>query len=842
MDHLARGSMLGPYEIESTLGVGGMGRVYKARDTRLGRAVAIKTSNDRFTDRFAREARAISALNHPNICTLYDVGPDYLVMEHIEGPTLAERLLAGPLPVEEALAVGAQIAAALEAAHDKGIVHRDLKPANIKLDASGAVKVLDFGLAKMEPQGADTGIGNLTEVGAVLGTSGYMAPEQLRGAPVDARADIWTFGAVLYELLTGARCELGRVKSSAVDTVLASEPRWTQVPRNVQRLVRRCLMENPRDRLRDIGDARWLLEDELAARESAPPQPSRRAFTGALLGVAAGAAAVGAWGWLRPPPAATAQRMLFPVQLPEGARVYQEAVSGPSIALSPDGRQLVAAANNANGRQLYIRNIDELAAKPLDGTAGAASPFFSHDGNWIGFFSDGRLQRVPAAGGAAVDIAAAPGVPAGAVWGPDDRILFTCGWRSPIYAAPARGGATAVLVPLDVSAPERWMRRPDLLPGARAVVVDVSGRIVAVDLATGKRAAITEGTSARYLESGQLLVARGSTVFAAPFDVATLALTGPLAPLIEGVAAVAGGTAHYAVSSRTGTLAYVPGPGLHALVLIDMETGEERRVLDTKPRFHRPRFAPDGRRLAVAAAEPRGAGRGVDELWLYDLASGGAGSRITSEGASGPIWRDSATLVFAADTFWTGRPLASAGLYAKPLAGGEQRLALIPEFHRPVGFTPKGLLFELTTDAGEFRIELLPEGGERRLVALGINGRVSPDGTLLAFCAERAGRDAIFVKAIDAEGVNAEWIADGSDPVWGPDGRVHYWFGDRLWAAEVEPTSGARVRNPSPVLEQLAPFTGGDYDISPDGRTMALVRPVDATRGREIIVAFDWVR
>ena len=540
MAEIVPGSLLGPYRIEGILGAGGMGCVYKALDTRLDRAVAIKTSDDRFTDRFAREARAISALNHPNICTLYDVGPDYLVMELIEGQSLADRLVFGPIPVTAALQIAAQIAAALDVAHSKGIVHRDMKPGNIKITPSGTVKVLDFGLARIEPlETPPMAATELTQVGAVLGTSGYMAPEQIRGEHVDKRADIWAFGVVLYEMITGKRPRGSASGDRALEAVLAGDTEWARIPANVRRVLKCCLAEDPRDRLRDIGDFRLVLEQAPAA-EAPPHTSSRRAFAGAVAG-AIGATALGTWGWLRAPAAREPDRVRFTAMLPSGARMARASVCAPSLALLPDGRTLIIAVTDNTGRRLYRRGIDELTATPIAGTAGAMSPFCSPDGKWIGFYADAKLRYVPVEGGAPLDIAPAPGAPTGASWGPDDRIVFTYGWRSPLYVVPARGGRDEVIAPLLAEERETYMRRPDFLPDGRHVLVELRREdqqgstlaVTAIDLESGRRVVLAPGGTPRY-SSGQVLIAGGPTLLAAPLDLKSLTLTGSPALIVEG--------------------------------------------------------------------------------------------------------------------------------------------------------------------------------------------------------------------------------------------------------------------------------------------------------------------
>jgi eukaryotic-like serine/threonine-protein kinase len=839
MSEIVPGSLLGPYRIEGVLGAGGMGRVYKALDTRLDRAVAIKTSDARFTERFAREARAISALNHPNICTLYDVGPDYLVMELIEGQSLADRLLHGPIPVGAALEIAAQIAAALDVAHGKGIIHRDLKPANIEITSSGTVKVLDFGLARIEsPDTLSVAPAGLTQVGAVLGTSGYMAPEQLRGEPVDKRADIWAFGVVLYEMITGKRPP-GSASGDALEVVLASGAGWERIPANVRHLLKCCLAEDPRDRLRDIGDFRLVLEQAPAAA-SPSYTSSRRAFAGTVAG-AIGATALGAWGWLRAPGTREPDRVRFTATLPAGARMTRASVCAPSLALLPDGRTLIIAATDNTGRRLYRRGIDELTATPIAGTSEAMSPFCSPDGRWIGFYADGKLRYVPVEGGAPLDIAPAPGAPTGASWGPDDRIVFTYGWRSPLYVAPVRGGHAEVIAPLRAEERDTYMRRPEFLPGGRQVLVELRRErqegspivAVAIDLESGRRVVLAPGGTPRY-SSGQLLIAGGPALLAAPFDLKSLTLTGSPALIVEGVAVEAGGPTHYAVSP-SGSLAHAPGAERYALAVSDL-SGSQERVLDERGRLSRPRFAPGGRRVAVAV---RPDGSGGDDVWLYDTAAPGTGARLTFDGGTAPIWSPDGTAVaFSGDPFWTLR--RASGLYIKNADGRaeEQRLVEMNEFHRPIAWTSEQVLLELTTAEGEFWIEVV-RGGERQRLARGANARLSPDGKLLAYVSDESGRDTVYVTAL-GEGAARWQIAEASDPVWAPDGsQLYYVSGTRLVAAQLDVSAGVRVVVQRTVQDSFAVPAYGDYDVSPDGRSIALIRPFDLARGREVVLAIN---
>jgi len=390
------GDELGPYEIVALLGKGGMGEVYRARDPRVGRDVAVKLSAERFSDRFEREARAIAALNHPNICTLFDVGPNYLVMELVDG-----EFPRGPLPLDEALGIATQIGAALEAAHDRGVVHRDLKPANIKVRPDGTVKVLDFGLAKHTPlpgEGDDTETMSLTQPGAIIGTVAYMSPEQAQGRPVDKRTDIWAFGVVLYGLLTGVEPFRGPTMPDTLAAVLREEPDWQRVPEKARRLLRRCLDKDPRRRLRDIGDMHLLLDD-------APASPSRVHWTPWIAAAAAALSFIALWVWIATGRSREAQPIArFDVDLDQGSPSTY--FYGPNAILSPDGTRLVFVAEGPDGTsRLYTRRLDQRASVELAGTEGAHSPFMSTDGQGVGFFAQGRMKRIAVDGGPVVTVA-----------------------------------------------------------------------------------------------------------------------------------------------------------------------------------------------------------------------------------------------------------------------------------------------------------------------------------------------------------------------------------------------------------------------------------------------------
>jgi hypothetical protein len=471
---LAAGSKLGPYEILALIGAGGMGQVYRARDPRMGRDVAIKISAERFSDRFSREVHAVAALNHPNICHLYDVGPNFLVMELVDGESPK-----GPLPLAGALRFAAQIAEALGAAHEKGIVHRDLKPANIKIKPDGTVKVLDFGLAKLnrDREGADGAASensptltmDMTQAGVILGTAAYMAPEQARGKPVDKRADIWAFGVVLYEMLTGQRLFEGETLSDTLIEVATKEPDWERVPVEVRRLLKKCLEKDPKRRLRDIGDA-WELVGQVSDLPPSEPRAQRAVYALAALAAAAtiALAALAFVHFREKPPAAPVQR--FEIAAPSG---QTQTPGPPAVVLSPDGSRLLFTAPGPSGASLlWLRPLDSLEAHPLNGTEGAdGTPFWSPDSRQIVFTAGGKLKKIDAAGGSAQVLCDA-GRGFGGFWTPDGKIVFSAVRPSgppDLFEVPEAGGTPSPLPGVDRSVLE-FRGFPTLLPDGRHFV------------------------------------------------------------------------------------------------------------------------------------------------------------------------------------------------------------------------------------------------------------------------------------------------------------------------------------------------------------------------------------
>jgi serine/threonine-protein kinase len=636
------GRKLGPYEIGLLIGVGGMGEVFRARDTTLNRDVAIKVlpaplANDAArVARFRREAQVLASLNHPNIAAIHGLveseGVVALALELVEGEDLAERLERGAIPVDEAVAVAEQIAEGLEAAHEKGIVHRDLKPANLKLTKDGTVKILDFGLAKAY-EGEPTTEGGLshsptisrqmTEAGVIVGTAGYMSPEQARGGSVDKRTDIWAFGVVLFEMLSGENLFSGKTVSDTLAAVLRKEVDWRALPDaappGVRPILERCLDRNPKTRLRDIGEARIALEPPLAVRSTS----GQRALGWDLALVLAMIAALALWAPWRPaPPEAPPLRLSIAL----GASATLPTDLGPAAILSPDGRLLAfVGSSGAEGQSLlYLRKLDELEAEPVSGTEGARDPFFSPDGEWIAFFADGKLKKVSASGGATVTLCDAS-EDRGGTWAEDGTIFFTPSGapRTGLWRVSSAGGIPQPLTTPDQGSQELSHRWPQALSGGKAVLYTAgtgsgnqeNAALVVHSLVENRKKVLHRGGyHGRFLPSGHLVFMHEGTLFAAPFDLDRLELTGEPLPVLESVSTDPRmGGAQFAFS-REGTFVYVQGEG-RGLRRIHWMVPERKLqpLLAVPGLYYNMQFSPDGARLALDILE----GQNRD-VWVYE--------------------------------------------------------------------------------------------------------------------------------------------------------------------------------------------------------------------------------
>ena len=680
---------IGRYDVTALLGEGGMGQVWQVTDTQLNRQVALKILPDAFADdpdrlaRFKREAQILASLNHPNIAAIYGIeeaeGTRALVLELVEGPTLADRIGKGAIPLDEALPIAKQIAEALEAAHEAGVIHRDLKPANIKVREDGTVKVLDFGLAKaLEPDPASAAAANsptisltaaATQMGMVMGTAAYMSPEQARGKPVDKRADVWAFGVVLYEMLTGGRAFTAEDVSLTLARVLDREPEWkaldAELPPALLVFLRRCLQKDPRERIRDIGDVRLALAG--AFDMPAPPvdipkpaatvQPLRLwqrpvpALAVALLLVAIAGIAV--WSVTRPPAGSLARFVV--VTPPDGP--LNTASPSSDVAISPDGAQIVYLSGTGNTRQLYVRPVDQLAATPLRGTEGGDAPFFSPNGESVGFREGSTLKRVSILGGPAVTIADVGRPVRGASWGPDDSIVFATTASKGLLRIRSVGGESEVLTTVDPEQGETDHWWPAVLPNGKGVLFtawsgsDAGSRIAVVSTETGQVTYLLPGGSnPRYSPTGHLVYGVGGTLRAVGFDAERLALTSdnPV-PVVENVSTKVTGAANFSVADN-GSLVYVSGGGgaagpQRSLVWVDRE-GSETPLDSPLLGYRRPRVSPDGTRVAVDVR----AGGSVS-IWIHDLGRG-TEAILTTDATNdrAPLWTpDGERVLFFSD-------------------------------------------------------------------------------------------------------------------------------------------------------------------------------------------------
>ena len=873
---LTPGAKLGPYEILAPLGAGGMGEVYKAKDTRLERTVAIKvlpshlSDNAQVKERFEREARAVSSLNHPHICTLHDIGSengiDFMVMEHIEGDTLADRLTKGALPLDQALQYGTQVADALDKAHRQGVVHRDLKPGNIMLTKSGA-KLLDFGLAKLagpEVGAAESALPtqqrSLTAEGSILGTFQYMAPEQLEGKEADARTDIFAFGAVLYEMVTGRKAFEGKSQASLISAIMKDEPQpisqlQSMSPPALDHVVKTCLAKEADKRWQSAGDVErelnWIAEVGSESGVSMPvgARPrSRDLAWGLSLLLAVVVTGVAVWQVTRP---AETPRPVVRSSLPLPSGVTLTGTGRHAVALSSDGTRLVYSAN----QQLYLRAMDQTEATPIRGTENARGPFFSPDGEWVGFSSEGQLKKVAISGGASVRLCDAGSFGGGldARWGADDTIVFGQ-LGAGIMQVSADGGTPEVLIPLDTT--EEVGHGPQVLPGEKAVLFTLGSysgwddaQVVVHSLETGERKVLIEsGKDARYVPTGHVVYVFDGTLLAVPFDVDKLEVTGGPIPMAEGVmTAPALATAQFSVSD-TGALVYVTGSALAVRTVVWVDRDGREEALAAEPRAYvYPRISPDGGRLAVFLPDQE------NDIWIWDFAHETLTRLTFAPGADlNPVWTpDGRQVAFASDR--DGTP----NLYLKAAdgTGAVERLTESENQQYPYAFTPDGrqLVF-LEMDGRNYDLVVLSlEGSPEPLLATEFserNGEISPDGLWLAYESNASGQYEIYVRPFpNVE--DGQWLISrggGARPLWAPDGRELFYLapGRRLMAVGVQTEPSFAPGAAEEVFGGYYAPGGGavarTYDISPDGERFLMIKESgsDETSSTEFILVLNW--
>lgn len=883
-DRVGAGTQLGPYCIEASIGKGGMGEVWKARDSRLRREVAVKISTRRFSGHFEREARVIAALNHPNICTIHDVGPNYLVMELIEGPTLAERISRGPIPVEEALAIAKQIADALEAAHESGIVHRDLKPANIKIRPDGSVKVLDFGIAKATRENAAAAAASdsptLTTPGSVVGTPGYMPPEQVRGDKVDKRADIWAFGVVLYEMTTGQRPFEGKTVSDTLASVIKENPNWARAPVKVQKLLRACLEKDPRRRLRDIGDIDRLLDAEAAI--AAPSQPRFGKMGWIAAGVFALTAVVLAVHARigQQPGSGSVARFTMEVAPAEmlGGREGFYRPSRTAVAFSPDGRTVVFSGGRGTTVQLYKRAINSLEAVAMPGTEGATAPFFSPDGAWLGFLADAKLKKVSMSGGPAVIICVVPGPMGrilGATWGSAGTIVFIPSLTGDLMRVSAAGGAPTVLLARDPAKGETYTS-PQWLPGEKTLLYTArasddwdDARIVARQIDTGQqRDLIKGGTDARYVPTGHLLYMRNSVLMAAPFDYRRVQLDGQPVALLDGVmqsvnassSTLETGMGQFAVST-SGNLVYASGgiylPYASKLIRVDRKGAVTELGAPVSARLAL-RISPDGQSLSFMKRE--GSLR-TSEIWVYDLVRG-TQTRLTAQGASQwPFWSPDGKRIL----FRGKRSTARFQTLSIPADGsGVEELISSPtkdsEGEIPAALSADGkwLAHLVSLKDGKSQIWVRPMYGEeeRRLFLESkfslSDAEFSPDGRWMLYVSNESGASEVYVQAFPGPGGKHRISPNfGVSPLWARNGRELFYTTKQangpnavMMAVDITPGDTFRAGAPHVLFEGNWVISSPmrSYDISPDGKyfIMARLEPLPDQRVTRLNVVLNW--
>jgi Tol biopolymer transport system component len=872
---LAPGTRLGVYEILSPLGAGGMGEVYQAKDTRLKRDVALKVLHDNFAAdpdrlaRFQREAELLATLNHPNIAGIYGLEESNdvraLVLELVEGPTLADRIAKGPIPLDETLHIAHQIADALEAAHERGVIHRDLKPANIKVTPDGKVKVLDFGLAKMlEREAAGSSLTmsptlsvHATEAGVILGTAGYMSPEQARGRPADRRADIWAFGCVLYEMLTGRATFARDTAADTVAAILERTPNWQALSPAAAPLtgvLQRCLEKDVKRRLRDIGDVKLLLEDTDLTRVPVTTTPLaaplKRAWRTAAV-VAMAMMATGAisgtlvWVAMRPVPSRVTRTAITSA----GAAALAINGSDRDLALTPDGTHIVYVGNN--GTQLFVRALD--AIEPVAIASGAPrGPFVSPDGQWVGFVDgNSRLERVAITGGPPVTIARLDGIARGATWAPDETVIVaTSNAATGLQRVSAAGGTPTTLTRPDHTHGEADHLWPEILPGGRGVLFTITAetggldaaQIAVWDLRTNTQKILLRGGShAHFATSGHLVYTAAGTLRAIPFDLNRLETRGTAVPVVPRLVTTPQGAGDFALSTD-GTLVYADAPAgntgaSRTLVWVD-RVGHEQPIAAPPRAYVYPRVSPDGTRVAVYSADQE------QDIWIWDLPRATL-TRLTFEPGidQNPVWTpDGRRIIFASDRGGGARNL---WWQAADGSGAAERLTTSSNLQVPTGFTPDGtavVFHENTPTSGPDLLQLALDSSHRVTPLLQTkfderNGIVSPDGHWLAYESDSSGRLEICVRPFPNAGSGQSQVSTGGGvtPVWAPNGKELFYLGPDgvLWRAPGE-ANGATwsARTPAKLLEgrYFAPrgaYVGRTYDVSPDGRRFLMIKASD---------------
>jgi serine/threonine protein kinase len=900
---LTAGSVVaGKYRILEEIGRGGMGVVYMAEDTKLGRKVAIKVlpqvfmaDPERLT-RFEREARVLASLNHPSIAAIYGVeeadGKRFLIMELVEGEDLAGRLRRGALSLEETLDVCRQIAEGLEGAHEKGIIHRDLKPSNIKITPEGKAKILDFGLAKalveelttVDIANSPTITANMTQPGVILGTAAYMSPEQATGKPVDKRSDIWAFGCILYECLTGKRAFPGDTVTESMAAVLRGEPDWNALPAgtppSVRAVLRRCLQKNPKERLRDIGDARIEIGAPAAYPSEAATAPRRPSLVwlvaymafAVLAGILIDRVLIG-----HPKAPASPSLVISTIKVEPGhwldglcTSFTLQRPSRTAITISSDGRFVVYCAIEENpGLQLkprlFLRRIGQPEAKAVAGTEGGINPFLSPDNRWIGFWADGKLKRVPVEGGVPSTICDAPSL-FGANWGRDNTIVFSDGPASGLSRVLAEGGQPDALTKLDPEREETSHRLPCWLPDGKAVLFtiirhawDRQPSLAVLKLDTGeRRVLLRDAADARYASTEHLVFLRQGTLMAVRFDPARLEVAGQPFPLADDVMQAYSinsfyntGAGQFGVSD-TGSLIYAAGgivPDAESLLVWVDQKGKEQPVMGLRFPFSAPRLSPDGQKIAYVTR-----GR-VWQVWVYDLARG-TNTPLTGEGtANYPIWSpDGKRLVFG----W----MKSLGqnVYSLPYDGSSpmERLTTSAFNQLPGSWSPDGKTIAVVEGHDDTGYDLLLLDITSGRVTPFLNSQFnenypnfSPDGRWLAYSSDESNRPEVYVRTFPGPGTKYQVSSEGgTQPLWARNGQQLFYRGhgqgqNQIRVVDVRTDGGFAASKPRLLFEGSGYGTAvpvRSWDLSFDGRRFLMVKSEQRkpTPVTELVLVQNW--
>ncbi|MGH9386448.1 MAG: protein kinase domain-containing protein [Vicinamibacterales bacterium] len=845
------GESIGPYRVLAKLGEGGMGEVYRANDPKLNRNVAIKVLHTATSDdpdaqqRLLREARAAAALNHPNVCTIHEVGKvdeqAFIIMELVEGPSLDTLIPDRGLPIDQVVTYGRALSDALSHAHDRGIVHRDLKPANIKITPDGVLKVLDFGLAKAEPKSSDQASTDLTRPGTVLGTPAYMSPEQAEGKAVDKRTDIWAFGIVIYQMITGRVPFAGDSFAGTLAAVLTSDPDWTRVPPSARRMLATCLEKDAKRRLRDVGDA-WKLFEQPA---DAPTVATRRWLVpaGVVLGLALGASFT--WSVLRTPPATPSPVMRWSITLVEPGGGER------GLALSRDGRLLAYTGRVLPIRPIWVRALDEEQARPIPGTEGGRRPFFSPDGKWLAYFSGpgrGSLMKVSLAGGAPTRLCN-DAIFVGGSWGDDDHIIFT-GPNGLARVSASGGSCQSITTATRENETSRPVHRsPQILPGGKAILFGIASsgavedsQIAVLDLASREQRVLEQrGTRARYLSSGHLVYTRNGTMFAVPFDLDRLQSTGPELLAIDGVlqggagGGQGGAFPDYAVS-ESGTLVYTSAETSHR-TLSWIERGDGTTVASPAPQreFDSVSLSPDGRRAATFLTI------GGSGIMIVDLERGTV-SQVAPAG-SFPVWTlDGTSVVYSRGA---ANSSGAANELLKVAADGSDTPQLLAsETYTTIAgsVSPDGATLAFTawsspgSNARRF-IKLLslngrtPAGASAPLFGTSNHSehdpRISPDGKWIAYVSDESGTNQVYLRSYYGQGGKVPISIDGGqEPRWSRNPQELFFrktTTSQLMTAEIPTTVGAPTGRPRAVI----PLGTSLWDVAPDGKRFLVVKDPD---------------